>query len=170
MTISHYLKGSLIIRPITKLEISFLDKMLYRAIFVPIGNERLPDNIIEHPEISKYIKDFGREGDSCLVAEIKGELVGAIWVRHFNETNKAYGFVDSDTPELSMAVYEQFRKKGIGTMLLNTMIKSLTDKGYKQISLSVDKINYAYDLYKKIGFIDYKLFGESMTMIMKLKY
>jgi len=160
---------SLIIRLIDRSEIGFLEKMLYNAIFVPPGDERLPDTVIEHPEISKYIKDFGREGDSCFVAEINGELVGAIWTRHFNEANRAYGFVDSGTPELCMAVYEQFRKKGIGTILLNTMIKELTVKGYKQISLSVDKINYAYDLYKKIGFKDYQSVGESMTMIMKLK-
>jgi ribosomal protein S18 acetylase RimI-like enzyme len=164
----HVIPG-FIIRTINKSEIGFLNKMLYNAIFVPPGNDKLPDNIIEHPEISKYIKDFGREGDSCFVAEINRELVGAIWTRCFNETNKAYGFVDSDTPELSMAVYEQFRKKGIGTMLLKTMIKALTDKGYKQISLSVDKINYAYNLYKKIGFKDYKSVDDSMTMIMKLK-
>lgn len=162
------MNDSLIIRPINKSEIAFLDKMLYNAIFVPPGNDRLPDNIIEHPEISKYIKDFGREGDLCFVALLNGDLVGAIWTRHFNETNKAYGFVDSGTPELSMAVYEQFRNKGIGTKLLKTMIKSLTDKGYRQISLSVDIINYAYDLYKKSGFKDYKLIGESMTMILKL--
>jgi ribosomal protein S18 acetylase RimI-like enzyme len=163
------MNDSLIVRPITISEIGFLDKMLYNAIFVPPGNERLPDNIIEHPEISKYIKDFGREGDICFVAQLNGDLVGAIWTRHFNESNKAYGFVDSDTPELSMAVYEQFRNKGIGTRLLITMIKALTDKGYRQVSLSVDIINYAYDLYKKIGFKDYKLIGESMTMILRLK-
>lgn len=163
------MNDSPIVRPITKSEIDFLDKMLYNAIFVPPGNDRLPDNIIEHPEISKYIEDFGREGDICFVAQLNEDLVGAIWTRHFNESNKAYGFVDSDTPELSMAVYEQFRNKGIGTKLLNTMIKSLTDKGYRQVSLSVDIINYAYDLYKKIGFKDYKLIGESMTMILTLK-
>jgi ribosomal protein S18 acetylase RimI-like enzyme len=163
------MNSSLIIRPISKSEIGFLDKMLYNAIFVPPGNEMLPDNIIEHPEISKYIKDFGREGDSCFVADINGELVGAIWTRCFNEANKAFGFVDSDTPELSMAVYEQFRKKGIGTILLKTMIKALADDGCKHVSLSVDKANYAYNLYKKIGFKDYKSVDDSMTMIMKLK-
>ena len=68
-----------------------------------------------------------------------------------------------------MAVYEQFRKRGIGTILLKTMIKALTDKGYKQISLSVDKINYAYGLYKKTGFKDYRQVDDSMTMIMILK-
>jgi ribosomal protein S18 acetylase RimI-like enzyme len=68
-----------------------------------------------------------------------------------------------------MAVYEHFRKKGIGTKLLDTMIKSLTESGYKQISLSVDRINYAYDLYKKTGFRDYEAVGESMTMVLKLQ-
>ena len=43
------MNDSLIVRPITKAEIGFLDRMLYNAIFVPPGNERLPDNIIEHP-------------------------------------------------------------------------------------------------------------------------
>jgi len=157
-----------IIRLIHKSETGFLNKMLYNAIFVPPGSEKLPKDIITHPEISKYIKDFGREGDLCFVAEINGELVGAIWIRNFNDVNKAYGFVDSKTPELSMAVYKQFRKKGIGTLLLKTMVKVMTDRCYKQISLSVDKMNYAYDLYKKFGFIDYKLVGDSIIMIKKL--
>ncbi|HBE43482.1 MAG TPA: GNAT family N-acetyltransferase [Bacteroidales bacterium] len=163
------MKDRIIIRPIKETEFGFLGKMLYNAIFVPPGHERLPENIIEHPEISKYIKDFGREGDLCFVAEADGELTGAVWSRLFDETNKAYGFVDSDTPELSMAVYEKYRRKGIGTLLLKTIIKALTEEGYGQISLSVDKINYAYDLYKKIGFKDYKPVDDSMTMIMKLK-
>lgn len=160
---------SIIIRPIKRSETGFLDKMLYNAIFVPPGNDRLPDNIIEHPEISKYIKDFGREGDSCFVAEVNGELTSAVWTRLFNETNKAYGFVDNNTPELAMAVCEQFRKKGIGTSLLKKMIADLTDKSYERVSLSVDIINYAYYLYKKTGFIDYKIVDGSMTMILELK-
>ncbi len=163
------MNDSVIIRPIAGSEIGFLDKMLYNAIFVPPGAEKLPDNIIEHPEIVKYTKDFGREGDCCLVAEINGELAGAVWTRHFSESNKSYGFVDPDTPELSMALYKQHRNKGIGTLLLKKMIKTLTDKGYRQVSLSVDKINYAYDLYKKIGFKDYESVGDSMTMLLQLK-
>jgi|LAHU01.1.fsa_nt_gb GNAT superfamily N-acetyltransferase len=163
------MNNHVIIRPIYKSEIAFLNIMLYNAIFIPPGGEKLPENIIDHPEISKYIRDFGRKGDSCFVAEIDGELVGAIWARLFDETNKAFGFVDSATPEISLAIYERFRKKGIGTLLLKTMINALADEGYKQISLSVDRINFAYDLYKKVGFIDYKTAGDSITMIMKLE-
>lgn len=74
--LNRYMNDYLIIRPIKKSEIGFLDTMLYNAIFVPPNAEKLPDNIIEHPQISKYIKDFGREGDLCFVAEIEGELVG----------------------------------------------------------------------------------------------
>lgn len=158
-----------VIRPIQEKEFGFLCNMLYNAIFVPPGKEKLPENIIELPEISKYIKAFGRKDDLCFVAEVNGVLVGAVWTRHFSEKNKSYGFVDSDTPELSMAVLEKFRKKGIGTLLLKTMIVSLTDHGYKQVSLSVDKLNYAYNLYRKFGFRDLKTVDESITMILNLK-
>ncbi len=160
---------SLTIRPITKKEFRFLDTMLYHAIYVPPGQEKLPTDIIEHPDISRYTKNFGREGDFCLVAQIHDELVGAIWIRHFDETNKGYGFVDSGIPELSMALYEQFRNKGIGTILLKTMIQTLADKGCRQISLSVDIINYAYDFYKKTGFKDHKMVGDSMTMVFNIQ-
>lgn len=156
------------IRPINKSETGFLDKMLYNAIFIPPGSEKLPYSIIEHPEISKYIEDFGREGDLCFVAEISAGLVGAIWTRRFSDTNKAYGFVDPETPEMCMAVYEQYRKNGIGSLLLKTMIKALIANGYDQVSLSVDRINYAYNLYKKAGFKDFKMVDGSMTMLLKL--
>lgn len=113
----------LVIRPLKDTETWFLDKMLYNAIFVPPGKEKLPDDIIGHPEISKYIRNFGKEGDICFVAELDGELVGAIWSRLYDEENKAYGFVDEYTPEIAMAVYEQYRNKGIGTLMLKIIIK-----------------------------------------------
>jgi len=37
--------------------------------------------------------------------------------------------------------------------------------GYKRVSLSVNKVNYAYRLYQKFGFIDYKNDKDSVTMI-----
>jgi ribosomal protein S18 acetylase RimI-like enzyme len=68
-----------------------------------------------------------------------------------------------------MAVFESFQKKGIGKMLLNGMIKLLIDHGYKNVSLSVDKNNYAYNLYKSYGFEDYESNNDSVTMIKRLK-
>jgi len=158
-----------VIRDINLKEISFLDDMLYEAIYITKGVEKLPRDIIKHPDIYKYIKDFGKKDDICLVAELHGKLVGAIWTRLFSENEKGYGYVNKDTPELSMAVYKQHRHKGIGKLLLNEIILKLAEKGYKQVSLSVDKQNYAYDFYLFHGFEIYESTDKSVTLIKKLK-
>lgn len=47
---------------------------------------------------------------------------------------------------------KEYRGKGIGTKLMETMLKILKDKGYKKTSLAVQKDNYAVKMYKKVGF------------------
>lgn len=158
-----------IIRKLKDTETGILEEMLYNAVFVPPGDERPPYEIVYFPELSVYFRDFNRPGDLCLVAETGSGIAGAVWTRLFSEAGKGYGFVDELTPELSMAVYEQFRNRGIGTLLLEAMINLLTEEGYSQVSLSVDKINYAYRLYRRWGFEDISETDGSVTMIRKLK-
>jgi len=158
-----------LIREIQEPEILFLENMLYEAIFIPKGNEKLSRDIIKLPELSRYIKDFGQLNDICLTAEIEGKLIGAIWTRIFSENEKGFGFVNAETPELSMAVYEQNRHQGLGTVLLKAMIQRLKVQNYSQVSLSVDIRNYAYNFYKKYGFKDYKFIEKSVIMIKNLK-
>jgi GNAT superfamily N-acetyltransferase len=160
---------SVIIREILKSEINFLDEMLYQAIFIPEGIRKLPKEIIYNPELHHYIKNFGRKDDYCLVVESDGVLIGAIWSRIFSAEAKGYGWVDEKTPEISLAVDENFRKKGVGSLLLESMIEKLKEIGYEQISLSVDIVNFAYSMYKKFGFVDFELTDKSSVMIKKLK-
>ncbi len=156
------------IRHINYNELAFLNEMLYQAIFVPEGKEPLPKSVIEHPDIAKYIDNYGREGDICLVAEDEGKLVGAAWTRIFSEQDKGYGFVDPKTPELSMAVLPGYRGVGIGSKLLGKMLDELKKQGYNKVSLSVDKINYAYNLYKLFGFQEFFSSDTSETMVKTL--
>ncbi|WP_302968821.1 GNAT family N-acetyltransferase [Megamonas funiformis] len=51
-----------------------------------------------------------------------------------------------------MSIYPQYRNKGIGTSLLKNFLTFLRQKNYTQISLSVQKNNYAVNMYKKLGF------------------
>jgi ribosomal protein S18 acetylase RimI-like enzyme len=159
----------LLIREIHQTEISFLDDMLYEAIFIPVGEEKLPREIINQPELSRYIKNFGQTCDICLVAEFHGKLIGAIWTRVYNENEKGYGFVNNSTPELSMALFEEYRHRGIGTLLLKEMIQKLIEHNYKRVSLSVDKRNYAYDFYKRFGFEIFDSDEKEAIMIKKLQ-
>ena len=158
-----------LIREIKQNEIHFLSEMLYEAIFVPSGEKKIPKEIINEPELNNYIKDFGRKNDFCLVAEIENLLIGAIWIRQFTENEKGYGFVNSETPELSMAVTEKYRGKGIGKIMLNEMLRKITELNFRQVSLSVDNRNFAYELYKKCDFIEVNVEKNSIKMLKKLK-
>lgn len=52
-----------------------------------------------------------------------------------------------------MSVKEEFRGKRVGNILLSSMKELLKEQFYKQVSLSVQKNNFATNLYIKFGFI-----------------
>lgn len=152
------------IREIKESEYSILPDFLYEAIFIPEGTETPPKSIIEQPELQVYIADFGKSDDWCLVAEIKEKIVGAVWVRIMND----YGHIDDETPSFAISLYEEYRHLGLGTALMEEMLQFLKDKGYKQTSLSVQKANYAVDMYRKVGFEVVKENEEEYIMVCQL--
>ena len=148
-------------------EYHFLEEMLYEAIFVPPGQPKFPKSIIDSPDIKKYIENWNQnKDDSAIVASINNELIGAILGRKFEESKKAYGFVDQETPEFSMAVKEQYRNQGIGRTLINQIETKFSEMGITKLSLSVDKLNPATRLYERCG---YQLYEEQETAITKVK-
>lgn len=141
------------IRPLQPEEAGFLESMLYEAIFTPPGTEKPPYSIIQHPDLEKYYSDWGKDNlDIAVVTVESNELAGAAWGRKFSYHNKAYGFVNEETPELSMAVKETFRNRGIGTALLKSLLNEYRKRGVASVSLSVDKENPAIHLYERFGF------------------
>ena len=137
------------IRELKLNETGVLDTFLYEAIFIPEGIEPPPRTIINEPSLQVYIKDFGKEkGDHCLVAEVDGKIVGAVWVRIMND----YGHVDDETPSFAISLLKDYRGFGIGTKLMLQMLKLLKENGYKKTSLAVQKKNYAVKMYEKVGF------------------
>lgn len=159
----------MIIRAIDLSEIHILRDFLFHAIFVHEDEQIPTKEVVNRPELACYYAEFGRKDDICFVAENDNQIVGAIWTRIFEESNKGYGFVDVHTPELSMSVLEKWRNQGIGTNLLKKMLAELRERNYTQVSLSVDTANYAYHLYVKFGFVPVYYEGRSVTMILKLK-
>lgn len=152
------------IREIKESEYPVLPDFLYEAIFIPEGTEKPSKSIIEQPELQVYTADFGKGDDWCLVAEIKEKIVGAVWVRIMND----YGHIDDETPSLAISLYEEYRHLGLGTALMKEMLQFLKDKGYKQTSLSVQKANYAVNMYRKVGFEVVKENEEEYIMVCRL--
>ena len=158
-----------IIRKIFPKELGILENLLYEAVFLPEGMEPFPWDIIKIPEINAYIADFGsRKDDHCLVAELNEKIIGAVWVRILSGEIKGYGFVDDETPEFAISLFEEYRNCGIGTLLMRKMIEHLKECGYTQISLSVQKENYAAEMYRKLGFEIIGENAEDYLMLLKL--
>lgn len=154
-----------VIRKIRTEEIPLLEDFLYEAVFIPEGVTAPPRDIVENDDLQVYICDFGMAPDDrCLVAECDGKVVGAIWTRIMDD----YGHIDDQTPSLAISLYKEYRNRGIGTELLNNMLALLRQDGYKQVSLSVQKVNYALRMYQRAGFEIVADRGEEVLMLCPL--
>ena len=150
-----------IIREIKEEEIKLLDRFLYLAIYVHKGEVPPPFDIIYKPELQVYVENLGKEKDDhILIAEADDKIVGAVWVRIMDD----YGHIDDETPSLIISVEKEYRGKGIGRSLLSSMLSLLSRCGYKAVSLSCQKENYAVSLYKSLGFEIIKDIDEEYIM------
>ncbi len=146
-------------------ETGLLKDFLYEAIFIPEGVEPPDRSIINQPELALYYEGFGNgPADNCLVAEIDGKAVGAVWTRIMND----YGHVDDDTPSLAISLYREYRGKGIGTAMMQRMLELLKSQGWRKTSLAVQKANYAVRMYEKVGFRTVDENAEEYIMVCEL--
>lgn len=143
------------ITPLTSADESFLAEMMYQAIFVPTGAEAPSRSVVEEPALRKYFADFGAQpGDIGYKAvdPHTGAPVGAAWLRLLQGDKKGYGYVDDETPELSIAVDLMYRGQGVGSQLLDELFAAAAQE-YAAITLSVWPENSAYRLYRRLGFV-----------------
>lgn len=136
------------IRELTADEYGVLDDFLYEALFIPEGAAPPSRDIINKPELRIYADDFGKKDDHALAASVGDNIIGCVWVRIMDD----YGHIADDIPSLAISLYKPYRSGGIGTALMKRMLSLLREKGYKKVSLSVQKANYAKDMYLKTGF------------------
>lgn len=156
----------MIIREMQQAEYPLLENFIYEAIFIPDGVEPPPKSIIYRPELQVYISKFGKsKHDIALVADINGKIAGTVWVRIMND----YGHIDDKTPSFAISVHKEYRGKGIGTALMSEMLAILKKRGYKQASLSVQKKNFAAEMYRKLGFKTIDENEEEYLMVKKLR-
>lgn len=172
MTFSNFMPDIVKIRPATREDLPFLWEMLYEAAAVSREIRQMgKQKALALPAISHILENFGRKGDFGFVAEMEDkDLVGAIWARLFPEDEKGYGFVSAEIPELAVAVAPEFRGQGVGTKLLENIIKTAQKLNYPALSLSVDRQNRAVRLYQNLGFRDAGVSSEtdsSVTMILQ---
>jgi ribosomal protein S18 acetylase RimI-like enzyme len=155
--------------PVGSHDLPFLCAMLYEAAFWRPGTARPhQEDALRDPTLAVYHEGWGRPGDHGLVASVAGREAGAVWVRRFDERRHGYGFVDPDTPELTLAVAAPFRRRGIARCLLSAIIADQRLAGTAQLSLSVEDDNPARALYDEQGFVTHSAADGSRTMLRAL--
>lgn len=149
---------------------SFLEKMLFEAIlWNPTAVRPDMNDFFNETKINRLLADWGRPGDKSFIAEKGGIPIGAAWYRLFKADEGSYGFVDEDTPEIGMAIANDYRSRGMGRKLLRALLLEAQRDGFEALSLSVDPANFALDLYESEGFNKVGQSGTSLTLQRKLE-
>lgn len=141
-----------------------IDRVMY------INRVSLPENytkvfFIEH--LRKWPKGF-------YVAEVDGVVIGYVMSR----VEIGWGYLKPGLVRkghiVSLAVLENYRRKGIGTALMQAALKGLKEYGAKEVYLEVRVSNTpAIRLYEKLGFTVkrtipyYYLDGEDAFLMVK---
>ena len=125
-------------------DVRFLRDMLRHAYYWRSRDAEVP--------ITRYVNAWGRTGDRALIALDDFHPAGAAWYRLYPEREPGFGFVDERTPELTIGVVPSRRGKGIGSELLDELLRRAKEEGHERISLSVEKSNPAVHLYESRGF------------------
>ncbi len=157
------------IRPGDLTDLAFLEEMLFEAFFWDTAAPRPTlAGFRENSEFMKLLGGWGRPGDRAVVAEERGQRLGAAWYRLWTPDLHSYGFVDAETPELGIAVAPAHRSKGLGRALLRALISTARADGFRALSLSVSPSNYARCLYESEGFRKVGESGTSWTLLLAL--
>jgi len=156
-------------RPLGPNEVGHVRWALYEAVAWDPERVLPPfEFTIEHPELARYHRGWGRTGDIAVVAESGGAVVGVALCRLFTEDDHGHGYVDEETPELAVAVAEERRGRGIGRQLMEELAVSARAAGLARLSLSVDAENPALRLYQRLGYRELTRDDDGVRMILDL--
>lgn len=158
------------IRPATPADEPFLWEMLYQSLYVEEGAATFPREILQRPELSRYVEGWGRAGDLGFVAEEAGSglPVGAVWSRLPEGVDKGFAYVNDETPELAVAVSPEHRGRGVGTALMKRLLSEASAL-FPALSLSVSPENPARRLYERLGFETFEVRGGHPLMLMRFR-
>jgi len=147
------------LRPVGPQDLRFLRDMLRHAYHWRLAQD--PDL-----PVYRYVQNWGRRGDAGLVAFDGPNVYGAAWYRLFPADAPGFGFVDEETPELTIAVVPSHRGHGSGTELLEALLERARQDGFARLSLSAEPGQTGF--YEKHGFREVRRGDGTVTMVAEL--
>jgi GNAT superfamily N-acetyltransferase len=148
-----------LLRPADQQDMRFLRDMLRHAYHWRIAED--PDL-----PVFRYVQNWGRPGDAGVIASAGPNAYAAAWYRLFPAAAPGFGFVDEQTPELTIAVVPSQRGRGTGGELLEALLERARADGFAQISLSAQPGQTGF--YEKHGFRELRREDGTVTMVADL--
>jgi GNAT superfamily N-acetyltransferase len=148
-----------VLRAADQQDMRFLRDMLRHAYHWRIAQD--PDL-----PVFRYVQNWGRRGDAGVVAFEGPNVYGAAWYRLFPGDAPGFGFVDEETPELTIAVVPSHRGHGTGGELLEALLTRARDEGFPRVSLSAEPGQTGF--YEKHGFREHQREDGTVTMVADL--
>jgi len=119
--------------------------------------------------LSRYADGWGRVGDTSLIAmDEGGHSIGAAWFRLFPEDIPGFGFLDEQTPEMTLVVVPTKQGQGIGRLLLNALVERAREEGYSMLSVSVKRGDAEAENFLAEGFEQVREEGNTLTLRRRL--
>jgi GNAT superfamily N-acetyltransferase len=143
------------LRPVDQEDTRFLRDMLRHAYHWRLGDPDLP--------VYRYVKNWGRRGDAGVIASAGPNEYGAAWYRLFSASEPGFGFVDEETPEVTIAVVPSHRGQGTGGEMLEALLDRAREDGFKRISLSAEPGQTGF--YEQHGFREVRREERTVTMV-----
>jgi GNAT superfamily N-acetyltransferase len=147
------------LRPVGIHDVRFMRDMLRHAYHWRIAEDA------ERP-VYRYVQNWGRRGDAGVRALEGPHPYGAAWFRLFTAQQPGFGFVDEQTPELTIAIVPSHRGKGAGKELLEALLARARADGYPAVSLSASLDQTPY--YARFGFEVVREDAHAVTMVARL--
>lgn len=139
-------------RPARQSDAVFLGDMAVEAANWRHGGAR-PRHEVLGSDYRRYVAGWMRPADAGVIAlDAHGDAVGAAWYRLLPRDEPGFGYVGTAVPELIIGVRAVWRAQGVGRLLLRELVQQASASGYRRISLSVERDNFAHSLYQSEGF------------------
>ena len=162
--------GRFVIRPAAQADGAFLGDMVVEAANWRPEAARPRHEVLAHPDHNRYLSGWMRPGDAGFVAvDDHGEPVGAAWYRMLPQNAPGFGHVGTGVPELIIGVRPIWRAHGVGRALLQRLCEHARAQGFARISLSVERGNFAQQLYRSEGFAVTQAGHGRDTMVKRLR-
>jgi ribosomal protein S18 acetylase RimI-like enzyme len=138
-------------RPLAVRDQAVLWDLVHVALWDPPPAPPRPRSVLNDPGVRIYGESWGRPDDIGIVGEIGLLVVGACWMRVLRD-QQGLAFVDDETPQLGIAVFAPFQRRGYGERLMREALNAARNAGRRRVSLTVHPQNPAIALYERCGF------------------